>query len=842
MFHKFLGLVFYIKRNNKHYRRKILAIVSPLITIVPILIILAFSIKSASSVGQDQGPYLDNANVNTYQGIDSVYALLRVGNIEYLGGVFGLEALDTTTGQKIDWDTGLPNLIGNIRSLSTINEGQLPLFLKNHTTVTANVGGTDYMYVLGGSGIGDQSTVYKTFLDAGGEIGNFDTANQGQLPQPLSGHTTVTANIGGTNYIYVLGGSQSTVYKATIDNNGDIGAFSTTNQGQLPQALYAHTTVTANVGGTDYIYVLGGQNDSSTRQAIIYKATIDGSGDIGPFSVNDKQLPQPLYEHTTISVLIGATNFIYVLGGENSSESILNTVYRSWITDSVPIVYSLVHQNNTLYAGTSNGLLAFDTATTPGILTANFDYLNSGTPGTVYALAIDGNNLYVGGRFTSTEEIGHVNLSSYDITSPPGSLANWQSDADGETVYALATGSGKLYVGGTFGLIQGVNQPMLAAILLNTNAVDNSFTPQFDVTEGPAVMALKAYNNRLYVGGKFTTINTNSTLHNLASLDRETGAPDSFSPATDRFVYSLSAKNNYLYAAEASDNQGSAITGSAQAFNLDTGNPAGWTPNDNQPTYAVDAGDNALYAGLGSIQQQTFNNKSNNQSAFLNFHIPVAEAAGKELADIGGLNGSIYLAEFDLASLTPTPTPTETPTPTPTETPTPTPTPSSNNNSSVSAPVCSDQKPGAPTGLSATAGPASDQITLSWTAPAAPVTDYSIVYSDNPSVQKWGVVSTGNVTSYVISGLNSNVKYYFWVNAVNGCKPGDLAGPVSIGSGTLGTSPVAGTASSSALNGSVVNSSITINPLPVTGPNGIIVIGATGAAMTILGVILILLL
>jgi hypothetical protein len=50
----------------------------------------------------------------------------------------------------------------------------------------------------------------------------------------------------------------------------------------------------------------------------------------------------------------------------------------------------------------------------------------------------------------------------------------------------------------------------------------------------------------------------------------------------------------------------------------------------------------------------------------------------------------------------------------------------------------------------------------------------------------WGVVSTGNVTTYTISSLPLNQNYYFWVNAVNGCMPGDPIDPeIHLGSSTL---------------------------------------------------------
>ena len=204
---------------------------------------------------------------------------------------------------------------GDVTTFSTTGQAQLPQDLENHTTVTATINGTTYVYVLGGysvSGGGNQSTVYKATIDGSSDIGAFDTTNQGQLPQALDANTTVTVTINGTNYIYVLGGFaggyQSAVYKATIDGNGDIGTFDTTNQGQLPQVLGFHTSVTATIGGTTYVYVLGG-----LVQSTVYRATIDSNGDIGTFdTTNQAQLPQPLDSQTTVTVTLDGTTYVYV--------------------------------------------------------------------------------------------------------------------------------------------------------------------------------------------------------------------------------------------------------------------------------------------------------------------------------------------------------------------------------------------------------------------------------------------------------------------------------------------------------------------------------------------------
>lgn len=145
------------------------------------------------------------------------------------------------------------------------------------------------------------------------------------------------------------------------------------------------------------------------------------------------------------------------------------------------------------------------------------------------------------------------------------------------------------------------------------------------------------------------------------------------------------------------------------------------------------------------------------------------------------INGQI-VSDCSFSVATPTPTPTISSTPAPTTAPTSA--PSSNNggggSSTTNPSVCGDQKPGLPYNLLAAAGPGDGQATLTWGPPLGPVSDYSIVYSDDTNVQKWGVVSTGNSRDYTISSL-AVTKYYFWVKAVNGCMPGDYIGPVSVG-------------------------------------------------------------
>jgi len=115
----------------------------------------------------------------------------------------------------------------------------------------------------------------------------------------------------------------------------------------------------------------------------------------------------------------------------------------------------------------------------------------------------------------------------------------------------------------------------------------------------------------------------------------------------------------------------------------------------------------------------------------------------------------------------------------PIPTPTPTPVPGVVLGAGVSAPVCTDTKPGTPAGLTVTILGAGS-VRLIWTAPLQPYTYFLIAYSDNPNSPKWGNPNVGNVNTYTVSGLGSGT-YWFWLRAGNGCMPGAFAGPVSPG-------------------------------------------------------------
>jgi hypothetical protein len=241
---------------------------------------------------------------------------------------------NTSTVYKSAIDTS-----GNIGTFATTSQGQLPQNLVSLGAVNATIGGTQYVYVVGGDdGATRKSTVYKATIDSSANIGTFATTSQAQLPGVLTYHTTVTASIGGTQYLYVLGGSNgagtyySTVYKATIDSSGNVGAFSTTSQGQLLVTGGINTSQIVSVGGTQYLYVIGVTDGGTpTYRSTVYKAQIDSSGNIGMFATTSQgQLPSVLGYHSSAVITSGVNRYLYVAGGYTGGATV-STVYKATI-------------------------------------------------------------------------------------------------------------------------------------------------------------------------------------------------------------------------------------------------------------------------------------------------------------------------------------------------------------------------------------------------------------------------------------------------------------------------------------------------------------------------------
>ena len=178
------------------------------------------------------------------------------------------------------------------------------------------------VYLLGGSNDTVYlSTVYTAPINVDGTLGAWTTS--ASLPGTLSGSQAILTK----KYVYMLGGSAvqgtavSTVYRAPINSDGTLGTWTTDTS--LPGALgYSQAITTKN-----RIYLLGGWSGGSAVSTV-YTAPINSDGTLGTWATGTS-IPNTV----TFSQSVVTKNRVYLLGGINISSVYLSTVYTAPIND-----------------------------------------------------------------------------------------------------------------------------------------------------------------------------------------------------------------------------------------------------------------------------------------------------------------------------------------------------------------------------------------------------------------------------------------------------------------------------------------------------------------------------
>jgi hypothetical protein len=136
--------------------------------------------------------------------------------------------------------------------------------------------------------------------------------------------------------------------------------------------------------------------------------------------------------------------------------------------------------------------------------------LGGGVNNRVSTIVVDGDHLYVGGFFTVAGGITANRVARYDITSE-----SWSSLGNGvdNLVYAMVIDGDDLYVGGSFTEVDG--EPI--SRIARYNLSDNTWSSLGSGTNG-AVLALAVDGDHLYVGGGFTAAG-GSTANRIVQFD-----------------------------------------------------------------------------------------------------------------------------------------------------------------------------------------------------------------------------------------------------------------------------------------------------------------------------------
>jgi len=285
-------------------------------------------------------------------------------------------------------------------------------------------------------------------------------------------------------------------------------------------------------------------------------------------------------------------------------------------------IYSMVLEGDTLYVAgdftsiggqTRMGIAALEKANVgdaTGRAITDWDPNPQG--GTVNTMTLSGTTLYVGGTFTSIGEQTRSRIAAIDTVGAGDGTgranAAWNPNVTGNSVNESLISGTKLYVGGDFSVIGQQNRNSIAVLDTvgtgdGTGKANATWDP--DITSSAVTaMAHDTANNRLYVGGNFSSVG-GQIRYNAAMVDTVGGGDGTgsvnavFKPDANDHVHAitLSGDGSTLYMGGVFTGIGGLARNRIAAINKTTGIATNWNPDSNGRVTAMILSGNTLYVG-----------------------------------------------------------------------------------------------------------------------------------------------------------------------------------------------------------------------------------------------------
>jgi beta-propeller uncharacterized protein DUF5122 len=301
-----------------------------------------------------------------------------------------------------------------------------------------------------------------------------------------------------------------------------------------------------------------------------------------------------LYVGGAFTSLFGAN--VHRVGAINGQAAVLTTpatLDSSWEPNAGQTVYALANDGTNIFVGGKFLVLGgvnrqnlAEISSTTGVTG-----WNPGASGTVYSIDesnVSGSNeVYVGGSFTSAGGGSSPNLAAIDPVA--GTATSWDPAPNGQ-VSALLPANGNIYIGGSFSSVDGTAEANVAAVSPTTGAPGT--TPG---TNGPVNALAGGPGGVVYIGGAFSSAG-GASAGNLASINPN-GTLGGFADTTDGPVQALYANTADLFVGGSFQNADSTPSPDAAAFSLGGGLDANWEPTLNGSVETLAGVGNTVYAG-----------------------------------------------------------------------------------------------------------------------------------------------------------------------------------------------------------------------------------------------------
>lgn len=184
--------------------------------------------------------------------------------------------------------------------------------------------------------------------------------------------------------------------------------------------------------------------------------------------------------------------------------------------------------------------------------------LPNGVNGTVFALVVSGTDIYVGGVFSAAVNVAANNVAKFNtLTNTWSALGTGGGKGVNGSVFALAVSGSDLYVGGDFAAanVDGATVSAFFVAMVNTTTgVWTALGTGGGKGVNDSVNALAVSGSDLYVGGEFTTANAGGpgvSANRVAKVNTTTGVWSAFGTGggngVDSNVFALAVSGADLY-------------------------------------------------------------------------------------------------------------------------------------------------------------------------------------------------------------------------------------------------------------------------------------------------------
>lgn len=251
---------------------------------------------------------------------------------------------------------------------------------------------------------------------------------------------------------------------------------------------------------------------------------------------------------------------------------------------------------NTSFSGsTRRNFVAIDS------ISGAIDSMDPSPDGAVFALAVDGASLWLGGNFNQVAFQPRQRLASIDLST---SLLTGMAIGANKSVLALEVDGGNLYVGGGFEILGGFSRAGCGAIDIGSTTV-TAFapSPNQSLNEPLEVRALSAQGGVVHLGGTFRKIATEDRWY-CGTVDASTSAPTPFvanvAGATSVVVRDFGFDGSSLAIAGSFSSVGAIKRHGAAALDANTLELLPWSPEVNDNFIAGQAGTVTAFAFEGN--------------------------------------------------------------------------------------------------------------------------------------------------------------------------------------------------------------------------------------------------